>query len=421
MATMSDGSNTTTTNFTYPSPSNSSDFRDPCARLPLTPKLWQSLNLDEYLRNFPGGENLSLEYYAEKIGATNFVCGIGRECNANQICMPVRGRDWYILVATQNWNAFSNQIYQAMVYALDIIQGLATSIVNDFAPHENDFLVPRGTFMGLIAGICGAIPGFLYPSALAFFGGKIWPFVQGGTGLLTGIIWTYHNVYAKLPSDEFSKTMDVNYLLSKAQSEAQAKISNATRQIVQNGISTDRGIYGVLKRGVFLDNHFSASERSEEEMEAAISAVARARLIAAIWKATKHFIVRGNTSCTADGPNGALPGSDVLSFCDQDGMMMNIVQAKEGELVDRFPVARLLSPKYNLTTEYFVQHSWDCQEKYGTYSYDPYKNTILPTNPDAECIVSLAVCDMTRADIRKKAKKKGIIAACREVGKLPGI
>lgn len=55
--------------------------------------------------------------------------------------------------------------------------------------------------------------------------------------------------------------------------------------------------------------------------------------------------------------------------------MMNIVQSIDGKLVDRFPVARLLTPKYNLTTEYFVRQSWDCQETYGIYGYDPYRNT----------------------------------------------
>jgi hypothetical protein len=76
------------------------------------------LNLDQYLSNFPGGKNLSLEvcgislmlsclsrvlvtslikyissftfyaqFFAEKVGATNFECGIGKMCNANQVRM----------------------------------------------------------------------------------------------------------------------------------------------------------------------------------------------------------------------------------------------------------------------------------------------------------------------------------------------
>ncbi|WAQ85641.1 hypothetical protein PtA15_6A269 [Puccinia triticina] len=198
--------------------------------------------------------------------------------------------------------------------------------------------------------------------------------------------------------------MDVSYLLSNAQAETQAKLSDATKKVLENGISTDEGIYGVLKGGAFLNNHFSATERSEDEIRSAISAVARARLIAAIWKATKP--------CTQDGTNGALPGDDV---------MMNIVQSFKGKLLEHFPSAKLLSAKYNLTTQYFVEHSWDCQQKYGSYNYDPYKKTILPANPDAECIVSLSVCDLTRKDLQKAANKMGALKACRDVGQLPGI
>ncbi|PLW15648.1 hypothetical protein PCANC_15106 [Puccinia coronata f. sp. avenae] len=401
------------TNTSSPSTDTSSDIRDPCARLPLTPELWQSLNLDQYLSNFPGGKNLSLEFFAEKVGATNFECGIGKMCNANQICQPVRGRDWYILVAAQNWNSCCNQMYQATAFALSVIQGLASSIVNDFAPHQPDSLMIGGTFLGDLAGLFGAIPGFVFPAMFAFFGGSIWPFIQGGTGFATGLLWTYHNVYANLPSDEFSKTMDVDYLLSNAQADTQAKLSSTTNKVIESGISTEEGLYGVLKGGLFLNNHFSYTERSEDEIKTAITAVARGRLIAAIWKAT--------LPCTQDGPNGALPGDDVLSYCNPDGMMMTIVQSAKGKMVEKIPSAHLLTAKYNITTQYLVEHSWNCQEKYGSYCYDPYKKAVLPANPDAECIVSLAVCDMTRNDIRRAAKKIGALKACRDVGKLPGI
>ncbi|EGG07048.1 uncharacterized protein MELLADRAFT_85933 [Melampsora larici-populina 98AG31] len=286
-------------------------LQDPCAKLPLTPDLWEQLGLDEYLRTYPSGNNLTLEEYAEKVGATNFVCGIGKTCNANQICMPVRAPDWYILVAVQNWNQFSNMMYDATGYAISILQGLVTSIVSDIVPHESDSLAIESTLLGLVAGLCGAIPGFLYPEGLAFFGAKIWPFVQGGTGLICGMAWTYHNIYANLPSDEFSKvrkkddtdgarsqnkTTDISYLLSKAQASTQGTISNGTASALRQGISSTDGLYGALKDGIFLNNHFSADELAEGDLQAAISHVAGVRLLAAIWKAKieKFFIVRGS-------------------------------------------------------------------------------------------------------------------------------
>ncbi|CAH7685657.1 hypothetical protein BY996DRAFT_4580269 [Phakopsora pachyrhizi] len=401
--------------------SNSTTINDPCARLPLTPDLWKSLNLNNYLINYPDGNKLTLESYAEKVNATNFDCGIGKQCNANQICLPVRGPDWYILVAAQNWNVFNNEMYQATAFAMDIVLGLSSSIVNEVAYHELDNLAIESTLIGLFAGLCGAIPGFLYPPALGIFGPKVWPFIQGGTGLIAGLAWSYHNIFATGPADEFSKTTDVQYILSKAQSQAQNKIADDARKVLQNGISAEDGLYGVLKDGIFLNNHRSVSEFSEREIQDAISMVARARLLAAIWKATKCFIIRGNASCTQDGPDGTFPGNDVLSYCDENGIMMSIVQSKNGKLISHFSYAPLINQKYNFTTKYFTQHSWDCQQKYNKYGYDPYLRRALPANPQAECIVSLPVCDLTREDIHRKKKKKGILKACREVGKIPGI
>ncbi|MBW0472939.1 hypothetical protein O181_012654 [Austropuccinia psidii MF-1] len=400
---------------------NSALSQDPCSKFPLTPELWNSLELDEYLRNYPGGQNLSLQAYVEKIGAINFECGIGRTCTADEICMPVRGRDWYVLVATQNWNFFRNELFRGTAFAFSIVQGLATSLVNDFAPHISDTLAIQSTFLGVFAGLCGAIPGFLFPQSIAFFGSKIWPFVQGDTGLIAGTAWTYHNIWAPLPSDEFSKAKDVEYLLSRAQAETQQKINVDTTKVMRHGISTDEGLYGVLRNGFFLDNHNSDEEISEGDLQAAMSSVAKARLLAAMWKALGYFIVRGNTSCTHDGLNGALSGIDVLSYCNKDGIMMNIAQSYKGKLVDRFLHAPLLQSKYNMTVQYLVEQSWDCQQKYTVYCYDPYENRVLPPDPQAACIVSFAVCDMTREDIRQAAKKKGILRACREVGRIPRI
>jgi hypothetical protein len=80
--------------------------------------------------------------------------------------------------------------------------------------------------------------------------------------------------------------MDVDYMLSKAEAETQAKLSSSTKKVIQSGISTEEGLYGALQGGLFLNNHFSYTERSQDEIKTAIATVARGRLIAAIWKAT---------------------------------------------------------------------------------------------------------------------------------------
>lgn len=77
----------------------------------------------------------------------------------------------------------------------------------------------------------------------------------------------------------------MGYLVSKSQSSTQSTISNNTALVTRAGIGTQEGLYGVLKDGIFLNNHFSGRELSEGDIQARISRVARSRLFGAIWKA----------------------------------------------------------------------------------------------------------------------------------------
>lgn len=90
----------------------------------------------------------SKQQLAEKVNLRNFDCGIEKNCYADQVskivieclkdliehlmrliedteqlCQPVRGKEWYILVAAQEWNGFMNIIYQAIGWAMTMIQG----------------------------------------------------------------------------------------------------------------------------------------------------------------------------------------------------------------------------------------------------------------------------------------------------------
>ncbi|KNZ51197.1 hypothetical protein VP01_4052g4 [Puccinia sorghi] len=56
-----------------------------CKVLPLTRDTWKTLNLDQYLQTYPGGNHLTVAQYAALKGAPNFDCGVGNKCNANQV------------------------------------------------------------------------------------------------------------------------------------------------------------------------------------------------------------------------------------------------------------------------------------------------------------------------------------------------
>jgi hypothetical protein len=81
---------------------------------------------------------------AVKSKLLNFDCGIDKLCYAGQVssklasssgnmtkpmtryiqlCSPVKGKDWYVLVAAQEWNSYMNVVYQAVGFAMTMMQG----------------------------------------------------------------------------------------------------------------------------------------------------------------------------------------------------------------------------------------------------------------------------------------------------------
>ncbi|KNE91985.1 hypothetical protein PSTG_14612 [Puccinia striiformis f. sp. tritici PST-78] len=116
---------------------NTTTHDDPhllCQSRPLTPSLWKKLDMNSYLDNYPNGTALNLEDYASRVGGLDFQCGIGRICNPGQLCESIYGRDWYALVATQNWNNFVNMLYQAIGDAFDSAAGINISRFQPMSP-----------------------------------------------------------------------------------------------------------------------------------------------------------------------------------------------------------------------------------------------------------------------------------------------
>ncbi|KAI9601691.1 hypothetical protein H4Q26_001524 [Puccinia striiformis f. sp. tritici PST-130] len=100
---------------------------DPCHKIPLSRILWSELKMNSYLDTYPGGDKIALEEYASNVGATDFSVGIGEHPHVGQLCEAAKGRDWYALVAVENWNSFVNSLYDAAGYAFGVMAGQMTS------------------------------------------------------------------------------------------------------------------------------------------------------------------------------------------------------------------------------------------------------------------------------------------------------
>ncbi|EGG09544.1 uncharacterized protein MELLADRAFT_95950 [Melampsora larici-populina 98AG31] len=402
-----------------------SDLENECLHQPLTPSLWSNLSMNAYLDNYPGGKNWTVEKYATRVGATDFVCGIGKVCSPGQICESVRGRDWYALVAVENWNNFVNSVYEAA--------GDAFNEVSAVLPTMSDH-----RWISLVTADRHGKRSYSYTSAHICMGGvkdSIW--LSWGTLSWLGIVMSLYQISAFSwvntllivgnGENRFGRSSDVTWMLGEAQHAVQETISNITQKVITSGISTPEGLSSINRDGLFLTGLPVIDQNAvQKEFERSL----KLKTLIKLWRIQNAFIVRGSEPCTYSGPNGAMNDPDIISYCGEDGVlgdrMMNIARAElQGDGFDpTIYHADLVEYKYGFTAEFLTTSSWECQTTHHTFEYDPYTNQtessyINPRRPD-DCLVNLPVCDCTNPDV-VAARKKGqsLTKACRNIAGLP--
>ncbi|KAA1063858.1 hypothetical protein PGT21_026748 [Puccinia graminis f. sp. tritici] len=402
----------TPTNVTNATNTTLESSRRDCTRRPLTVTLWQELELDEYMRDYTGGKTLKLQAYADQVNVTNFICGIGQTCDAGQLCSSAMAPDWYILVATQNWNKVMNMLYTSLSFGIGAMQDIAPTMINDLSPPSSPTPVASATWLALVASFSGALPGMVFPGMWVW----IWVFLQGLLYTTASELWFWQNVIRAPPDvrSGYTRWIEFAWMLSKLEDKSQEKLSNYTKGVLQAGISTEEGMYGVLKNGAFLQKTI---EKTQYNLQASFEAVIKLRLLAAILKAQSVFIIRNSDPCTQSGPNGEFEGKGVLSYCGPDKVMMNIVKAKGTKTHRKVYGASLIESKYGFTVEFLTTSAWKCQTKYGGYEHDPYTNSTLPTDINADCLFNLPVCDCGSPAVSTR-RKKGVrtVKACMKAG-----
>lgn len=268
------------------------------------------------------------------------------------------------------------------------------------------------SWMALVASFSGAIPGFIFPGIWVW----CWVFLQGVLYTTASEMWFYQNVIRAPPDvrSGYTRWIEFAWMLSQLQDRTQEKLNNYTNSVLQAGISTDQGMYGVLKSGIFLQRTI---EQSEFSIESTFESVIRLKLLAAILRAQSVFILRQSDPCTQSGPNGAFDGKNVLSYCGPDKVMMNIVRAKGTKTHRKIYNAPLIQSKYGFSVSFLTTAAWKCQTKYGGYEHDPYTNSPLPADINAECLFNLPVCDCNSTAVAtERAKGVRTVKACLEAG-----
>ncbi|KAG0140065.1 hypothetical protein CROQUDRAFT_692781 [Cronartium quercuum f. sp. fusiforme G11] len=399
---------------------NQITIQSDCQPLPFNKHTWNALNLDHYLSNYPNGKNLTVHEYAIGLNANNFKCGISEWCNAGQMCYPVTGQDWYILFAVQEWNERVNSFHSAVGYTMSLVRASLVKVISSLFPQPNNLhLFSQKTHFelgALIAGLIGSLFTILpfligMPSAIfTWFAGL--SFIPS-TIVIGATVSTRYK--ATGPVDAFSDWSEISYQVSQYQDILQNAITNRTQLILNSGISTKEGLSGTLSGGEYLDvNLFMSPEKIENKLQN----VTLAMSLGQVLKSMNAFVTIGSDPCNGPGPNGAKVGEDVLSYCNSNGTMFNVIRASKGKhphSINHIPNAIKLSNQFGFTTEYLTQMSIECAGS-GGITTSSFNSTTPPADANVKCVISLPVCDC-RLDIIKHNKKKlGTVGACIEAG-----
>ncbi|KAI7958601.1 hypothetical protein MJO29_006818 [Puccinia striiformis f. sp. tritici] len=391
-------------------------IREDCRARTLSPALWSKLNLDAYLRDYPGGQETSLEELAVRSRLLNFDCGIDKMCYAGQVnpsflSTQLKGKGWYVLVAAQEWNSYMNVVYQAVGFAMTMMQGKNYNYdIKDFFPDKHDDWAIAKAYLTFLSS-CAKV----HPTEGHISDTKWWmQLVQGQIGLSAGEANIMDYAVIPDPVNQHDKWTYFIYQLSKSQDLIQSKLTQNSEEIISAGISTEQGIYGVLKDGGFLIDHVHSQSRvnlaasQQSEMKLSI----QLNLLAAIWEK--------QDPCDGDGTNGASSEKNQLSYCGPDNIMMKIVQLKtKNKIASDIYNGHLVSDKYNFTAQFLTERAWKCQAKTNQFEPEVWNST-KPIKINSECNFNLPVCDLTAPDTRELRKNgKSIAHVCRNYLGLP--
>ncbi|CAH7668627.1 hypothetical protein PPACK8108_LOCUS3150 [Phakopsora pachyrhizi] len=402
--------------------------RDPSPTLNATCKIkslsketWAALQLDDYLKNYPGGLNLSLTQYASSKGLSNFQCGISEYCNAGQPCYPAPPPDWYIFFSVQQWNLSINIMKSAISFAVSFVKSTMSSLVAALIPDIDTSSLDHFKLDFAVNGAFAMVSNNLFIDIVGFFG-RFQDATDDFLNIINNLMGSaFYFISIALPNPKAPEAnlrgFDVWTHLSKGLARYETllvqKLANQTASIQEAGISSKDGIYGQVRKGLFITPIEPIFlPRVQEDINNVTLAVSLVKVL----RILNSFVTIGQDNCNYNGKNGAISGSDVLSYCDEQGTMFNIIRVKDGKESRIIRNSMVIEQRYGYSTQLLTNQSWTCQNKYGGFEKFPYTNYTLPRDVLSDCIINLPVCDCRDPTIKKNLEKHGVVKACRKAG-----
>lgn len=362
---------------------------------------------------------MTLMDYTRSLNVLNFDCGIGRMCLAGQLCHPVRGRDWVVLSAVQEFNFYINSMYEAIATAMEMIQGTSAAMVADFLSEgdEKKRLMELAIGLTSLSGIIilGFTAALVVPILSAVLVASWNYFILGATALGTGIqtawLWlttasaesavaaaettevatsTAATTASKeaaeatevsalkgeqaaltggsklqkrspkhhhtITHDRYQMWSSLNTYLQQMQDRLQAIISVTANLAIYSPISSQEGLYGALQNGTFLSDHPPKATLVDSARE-----TVQLGTLAQLFRTMNIIFVIDSNPCKQEGPTTPLKHPEAVHFCNSDGVKTSLGMVKTKKIDYEIRNGRLLFSKYGFSTELLYQLAADCQ------------------------------------------------------------
>ncbi|PLW12695.1 hypothetical protein PCANC_14437 [Puccinia coronata f. sp. avenae] len=343
---------------------NQLQLQSTCDPLPFTQETWKNRNIDKYISEYPGGHNLTVNEYAAKVGAKNFRCGISQWCNAGQMCYPAKGLDWYVLFAIQEWRERVNDLYAAVGFTMSLMLASLFGITLALFPQPDNLRIFSQKVHFAMGAAVASMVVLLLPAVLAFIG-MFEIFIKWVTALvmipatLAGLVSAAKR-YKEAPKEAFGLASEINYHITSYQEQAQESLRNQTKTRLNAPISSPEGMAGALLGGSYLD---PTQFRSIDQIEDELKNITLAASVGRILKSLNAFVTIGSDPCSGGGKDGVWSGDNVLSYCNLNGTMFNIVTVSPGKskVKNHILNAEVLSSKFGITTEYLTSSAIKCR------------------------------------------------------------
>ncbi|KAH9812413.1 hypothetical protein DFH28DRAFT_1084267 [Melampsora americana] len=413
-----------------------------CLPPELNVETWQRLSLDDFIRKFPNSQQISVQNFMASHGSNNFLCGIGEHCNAGQLCSPIVSVEaWMVGFAIQQYNNYMNNCFDAIGYSMSSTSSVVSSMVVDLF---EDLGISK-----MLINFRSIKHDVLSTALLAFFtgiaytSGMYWGSVFGAIplmGFFFVITSTVDSFTQELVEQDFTTWSELSYQLTRIQEGLQTGLDQYLKTSLQTGMSSQTGILNVINGGIFVQED---STPSPSELEKRMNRRLQAKMLNRIMRANNMYITRASDPCTFSGVAGARTGSNIMSYCDKDGTLWEIVRAHGKKVKHEIHNADLISNRYGFSLETIVTTSWSCQTKYSEFEHELFNSTSFTNqstsvtesdqldnlNPSTfnnftsldECLFNLPVCDCASPEINlaRAIKRHQTTKICREIGRLP--